>query len=363
MKIARGSLLSRLNEASIGLSSKEVLEQSNSFVFKDGRLTTFNDDIMVRVASPLDFDVVVNASDLMGILAKIPDDEITIVLKDGELRIKSPSKTRAAGIGCSTEVALPLDAVPTPGKWFRLAEGINGIMQQAARTCGNDEARYLTTCVHATPKRIEACDDERMFRVDLETGFPDEVLIPAASVHELERIEISRVAIGKGWVHFKTTAGAEISIRCSHEKYHPNVDDILKMNNPVKLVLPAELGDTIERAEVFHTAAFADKIGVRISNNELTITSRKENGWYKERQAVAYKGRELAFEIQPQFLVEVLARTRDVLVDDRKMKIANDKVQFIVSLLMKPPQEEGDEDETPVTGKAAMKKIMKGEKV
>lgn len=350
MKISRGELLSRLHEAAIGLSSKEVLEQSNCFVFKGETLTTFNDNIMVRVANPLGFDVVVNAANLMGILSKMPDEEIDIRLGEGELRVKSPNKARAAGIACVTDVALPLDAVPAPEKWFRLQEGVNGLLQQAARTCGTDEQKYLTTVVHVTPDRIEACDDSRLFRVDVATGFPQEILLPAASVHELESMEITRVSVSPGWAHFKTASGARISVRCSHEKYHDGLDAVLEMDKPVKLVLPSDLKDLVERASVFHSAQYNDKMNVEIADGELVLRSRKDGGWYRERNAIPYTGRPLVFEIQPQFLVSILERTRDVKVDNRKMKIVSDKVQFVVSLSMKA-EDKSDDDapEKPAT--------------
>lgn len=332
MNIGRGLLLSKLNEAAIGLSSKEILEQSNCFIFKDGRLTTFNDDIMVRMASPLDFDMVVNATDLLAILAKIPDDEIEITRTDNEVRINGQRRT--AGLAVASEVHLPLDAVPSPVKWSRLGEGVAGLLQQATRTCGKDETQYLATCVHVTPELIEACDNQRLFRVNCTTGFPDRVLIPAASMDMLEGLEVMKVSIGKGWVFFKTLGGAEVALRCSHEDYQKGIDQLLELKEPETMTLPANLKEMVERAEIFNTAAYDARVSIHINKGELTISSRKDGGWYKERKKIRYEGRELEFEINPKFLVEILSRTRDIEVDDRRIKIISGNIQFVVALLM-----------------------------
>lgn len=348
MKISRGELLAKLNEASIGLGQgvNKTVAQSDCFIFttidENPTLITFNDEIMVRCPSPLDFDVIVQATELLAILARIPDDEITVSLINGEFRIKGKTKSRVAGLVTQAELAMPLDQIAAPGKWHRLGEGAARLMQQAAYVCGDDEAQYLATCVHVTPDRVEACDNKRMFRADMATGFPGEILLPASSLHELEGLEILKVSIGEGWCHFKTSGGGVISLRCSHEPYHAGLDAVLEMTDPVKLVLPAELKDIVQRAEVFQDAKFNTRIGIRLSDGLLTITSRKESGWYREKKGIEYAGRDIFFEIQPQFLCEMLERTRDVLVDDRKMKAESSGVQFVVTLSVK--EEEPEEE-------------------
>lgn len=347
MNISRGELLSKLNEASIGLGqgAKKTVAQSDCFIFTTideiPTLITFNDEIMVRVPSPLDFDVIVGATELLAILARIPDDEIMVSLVNGEFRIKGKTKTRVAGLVTQAELAMPLDVIAAPGKWHRLGEGVARLMQQAAYVCGDDEAMHLATHVHVTPDRIEACDNKRMFRADIATGFPGEILLPATSLHELEGMEILKVSMGEGWCHFKTSGGAVISLRCSHEPYI-DLDIALEVNNPSKLVLPAELKDIVQRAEVFQDSKFNTRIGIRLTEDQLTITSRKESGWYREKKGIEYSGRDIFFEIQPQFLVEMLERTRDVLVDDRKMKAESSGIQFVVVLSVK--EEEPEEE-------------------
>lgn len=353
MNIARGPLLAKLNEAALGVSQKETVEQSSCFIFSsDGELITYNDEIMVRVKNPLaeicvptdgcegPIDLVVNATDLLQILAKIPDDEVKITAGDGELQVKG--KRRTAGIACQYEVVLPIGQVPRPEKWSRLGEGVTGLLQQAARTCGDNEHQFLTTCVHVTPTRIEACDNHRLFRVDCQTGFPSEILVPAKSVAELEGVEIIKVGIDDvaAWCHFKTASGAIISCRASKEEYHKGLDAILEIVNGERVVLPANLKEIVERAEVFRTGEYDSKVGVRIANGELTITARKDGGWYKERKSIDYTGRMLDFDIDPAFLIEVLGRTREVMVDDRKMKIVNDRIQFVAGLRAKEDKKE-----------------------
>lgn len=332
MKVKRETLLDALQFAQLGLSTRgETLEQSNAFVFQDGCLITFNDEMLTRQPSPLgDLKAAVLAAEFQSLVAKLPDEELEVELK-GEEVVLTGAK-RSAGIAAFSKVLLPFDAVPQPEKWFKLGDKAFEMLQQAARTCDQAATMELTGLVHATPKLVEACDNFRLFRADTETGFPAEVLIPAGSLIKLQPWVITAVSVGEGWVHFRTdTKKLTVSVRCSHEKYHESMDALLQLGKDAQEVsLPANLGEIVERANVMQGEN--PKAEVKIEGDQLTLTSRKDTGWYTETKKVKYSGKPLSFEVHPQFLVEVLARTRKVMVDRKRMKLEADGIQFVVSL-------------------------------
>ena len=54
VKVNRETLLAALKFASLGVSLRgETLEQSNTFVFTEKELITFNDEVMTRSPTPL----------------------------------------------------------------------------------------------------------------------------------------------------------------------------------------------------------------------------------------------------------------------------------------------------------------------
>lgn len=333
MNIARGLLLAKLNECAAGLDNKPELEQSNCFVFKGGRVYTFNGEILVSAESPIPFDAAVNAQEFLGVISKLPDEEIDVSLRGNELRVKGAR--RSAGIAAGLEIALPIDVVPAPDKWKKVGEGLAGALQQAAKVAGKDETQYLATCVNVAPDKVEACDTVRMIRVDMPTGLTGRLLVPAATLERIAGIELVKVAVGDGWLHFKTGAGSSVSVRADPQEYHDGLDTLLELEGPEDVVLPANLREILERAEVFLAAGDEALVNVKIAENELTLTSRKEGGWYREKKRVRYAGRPLHFDINPKFLVDVLKHTRDVKVDDRRMAIAYDRTRFVVALTAK----------------------------
>lgn len=333
MKVKREELLQSLQFARLGLSNRgETLEQSNSYVFKDGKLVTFNDEILSRCTSPLgDLQAAVLAEEFLTLVEKLPDEELEVELKGKEMVLVGTR--RSAGITAFIEIQLPFDAVPAPEKWYKLGEKTFGMLQQAARICSRDATMELTTVVHATPKLVESCDNFRLFRATIETGFPEEVLIPAESLLELEPWKVVSVSVGKGWVHFRTEDKTHVvSIRCSHEKYHGNLDVLLTLGKDAETVsLPGNLVEIVERSSVMLDAE-NPAVQLKMEAGKLTLISRKDTGWYKETKKVKYEGKPLDFEVNAKFLVEVFGRSKDVQVDSKRLKLVTDEIEFVSAL-------------------------------
>jgi len=325
----RLDLLKKLNAVSAGLSKKELLEQSNSFVFSGKQLITFNGEIMCRTKNPFNFDCVVRAEELVKILTRMNDEEIKVTLDDNEIVIKGRGK--AAGLSCEAEVLLPFSNVPRPKEWFEVGKGVAKILQQAAMTCGVDESMPQTTCVHIEKNKIEACDNFRMYRCKIKTGFPVEMLIPAMSLKAVKGHKMKAVSSTKEWLHFKSGDGCIFSLRCYADKYHNQLETLLKVKG-AKIQLPAELRETLERAEVMVDVGYEAEVTLQIEDNVLIINSRKDGGWYKEKKKLKYKGTPLSFKVNPAFLVEILEKTRTVIVGKGRMKIETDNVEFMVCL-------------------------------
>lgn len=310
-----------------------VLEQSDCFVFTGGQLITFNDEIMTRAPSPLDFDVVVPAADFLKVLGKLPDKEVDVRKVKGELIVKG--KRRSSGITIQAKVRLPYKEVPSPKTWNRIQEGVTGMLKQAARTCGKDLSAPLTTVVHVDKNVIEACDNFRVFRATMQTGFPEKVLIPAFSMTALETIPLYKVATksknGKeGWAHFRTSDKTMISVRLIMDDYL-DISSVLKMSKSDVVKLPSNLVEMTDRACTMSEGA-DHLVSIDIKDKMLKIVSIKESGWYKEQKRVTYSGPHIRFQINPKFLVEVLQRNNQVRVGSDKMKIQADGVVFVVCL-------------------------------
>lgn len=328
MKIDREELLKTLTISAAGVTDREVLEQSNCFIFTEEELITFNGEVMTRVDNPLEITGAVPAADLINLLTKLPDPEITVEDSETELVIKG--QRRSAGIVKHAEILLPYDDVPPPKGLRSVPENLMGVLQQATKVCGKEEVQPMTTVVHVTPEKVEACDNFRMFRYELQTGFKRAALIPALGLKPLANITVNKAAYRGGWAHFKTASGHVISIRCDSGDY-PNLDPLLAMENPRKVTLPANLADILSRAEVMHE--HHDKVvNISITENKIVLKASKDTGWFREWKKIKYTGEPLRFDVNPQFLQQMLEKTRKVEICENRMKLETGEASFVVSL-------------------------------
>lgn len=331
MKVNRKELKEILETAKIGLTSRETIKQSNMFVFKDGELITFNEEIMTRQKSPLDFSGVVYAEDFIKLMGKFPEEEVEIFDKKEEIIIKG--KRKSAGVTCQTEVQLLYQDVPTPEKWRKFPKGIFDMMLQASRICSTDPAKPTAMYVHVTPEYIEATDGFRLFRATLETGFKNPILISALSIAAVAPFKPMKYSVGKGWVHFKTDDGAKISAICSHEDFL-DCSAILEIEEFDEVSLPGNLSEILDRAEIMKDPDMDANVQLTFEDGKMTIKAQKDTGWYKEKKKVKYSGDKLEFKAHPGLLKELFSRTRNVKVGEGKLKIEHENIEFVVALVV-----------------------------
>ena len=68
----KSDILQALTIVKPGLSSKDVIEQANSFAFIDGRIITYNDELSISHPIPgLAIEGAIKADVLYGLLSKI----------------------------------------------------------------------------------------------------------------------------------------------------------------------------------------------------------------------------------------------------------------------------------------------------
>src|SRR5690606_21996712 len=105
-------------------------------------------------------------------------------------------------------------------------------------------------CVHIQPDYIEACDRFQIARYNLKSGLENEILIRADSLMKIVSFDMTEVSESQTWVHFRNPSGLTISIR----KYlgdYTNLDQFLVSEGTEKVVLPGDIRDAVEKAEVF----------------------------------------------------------------------------------------------------------------
>lgn len=330
MLVNREKFLHALESVSPGLAARELIEQSGCFVFRAGRVATFNDEVACSMASPLgQLEGAVVAKPLLELLSKLAEDELDVTPVEGKLQVKG--KGRRAEIVLEAEVKLPIEAVEEPSDWITLLpeflEGL-GIVQTVAAS-GKD-SNFVLTCVHLHPDHLEACDNFQAVRYPVQTGVKESCLIRQASAKHVPPLGMTEMSVGAAWIHFRNAAGLQLSCRRWQEQYE-DLNPIFDCEGS-PMTLPGGLNEAVDKAKIFSSDNVeSDQVLVKIKDDRLLIRGEGVSGKYEEQRKVNFKG-EVSFMIAPKLLVEITQRTQDCTLGQGRLKVETGKFTYVSCL-------------------------------
>jgi len=330
MKINRKQLLAELNSVKLGLAKNEVIEQSGSFLFSDGFVHTFNDEIFAMIETSLkDIHGAISSEALLKILNKAKEKELDVFVKNNELHIKG--KRFVTGIPINKEIKLPVDSIELPEEYLTVQENFSALAKLTCLTAGKSMDEPLLTCVHLNDDVLESCDNDRITICSLDAGTEMEGLIPAASLLQITNEEIEEIAINESWMFFKTTENVIFACRLFNEEY-VDLSQYIPKKEGKQIEFPSEFTTVLERADVFSENKLTSEKMATINiekTGKLTIETKNDNGWYKERAKINLK-EPLRFHINIDFLKDVLQlSTSIVIVDDFLLFLDENSIHLI----------------------------------
>ena len=345
MEISREVLISDLEQVKEGLSSREYIEQSSCFAFKDGMVMTFNDEIACRKPTQLGITGAVQAGPLLSILQKISDDTLQVIEKEGEVEFRGRGKR--FGVVKESNIFLPIDRVETPGEsdWRDLPrEFIEGITQ-VIHCVGRDESHFILTCVHITPEYVEACDNLQLMRYSCKSKIEEEFLVRGDSISPITNLGMTAIALTNDWVHFRNEEGLIYSIRKYKEKY-PSLDSVIEMGGSW-ITFPPGLKEVCERAAIVAREKADDvTIRIRVKDKIIQVIGEGVSGWYKEIKKVGYyDGQPIEFLIHPYLMMYIAENYTQARITNDRMKIEGDGWVYVTVLGKDKGEEEEEEEE------------------
>ena len=318
--MTRTDIVNILTRVKPGLASKEIVEQSASFIFKDGRVITYNDEVTISHLIDLDITGAVPASEFFALLTKIKQEDIAISVKENEIKIKE--KRFESGLAFVSEIKILFDEIPKPTnkKWKKLPANFLSAIKFASFSASTDMTKPVLTCVYINEATVQTCDNFRAIRIDLEEEILGKsMLIPARSALELFKYPVIMFQVAKGWAHFKTTDNVLFSCRTFAGKY-PDTDAIFDVKGTV-IKFNKKTSDALERAEIFSepNPTDAKTVIMTLSENQITISSENEAvGWFKESFRIKYTGKAIQFGINSEFLKEILRHCNEAVIKKSK---------------------------------------------
>lgn len=345
--VNREHFLAALDFAKSGLAAREIIQQSTCFIFKDGLVQTYNEKTACRVPSPLgeEFTAAVPSAPLIGILGELPEEELQVSIKNNQMQLKG--KGRVAKVNIEANIYLGVDSIEQPGEWTTLADDFaeaTSIVQQCAVNKGSDA---VFSCLHIHPNWIEAIDLSRgcFCRFNLDTGFPEPMLVRRESVQNLGNMGASKFSITNGWVHFEGPRGAILSCR-----RYSDVVDFPDLSRNIEhtgeaLEFAKSLPDELKRAQIFASPDGEDNNFIKIDvyttlngkngdkKGEMRLEAKGPAGVYICRKGAGYAGENVTFYVPPLILLDVLKKEEAKFAVSSNFLIAKtEKYHYLASL-------------------------------
>lgn len=337
VRIKRDDLVQALDSVYAGVSSKGSLDQGDCFVFTDGKVKTFSEEVSCSAPSPLGkMEAVVKAKSLKDILAKMGDEELDVVEKNGELIFRAGRKK--VSVVRDTECRLPFDLVDTPGKWQPLHEDFSDAVNVVGKCCASTyEGDNNPVSVRIHPRWLEACDGYQVCRWELKTGVKTPFLVHHSALRAMVPLGMTEFSLSEGWIHFRNRHGQSISCHRLQEEDWSELDEFFDVKGK-EMSLPKSLIKAAERAEIFAAEIAEDiQILVTLSSGQVVVEGRGVSGRYEESPKIKYTGPKLSFLIRPQMLKDLVDKHSECLVSSTRLKVDAGRYQYVCCL--RPPEE------------------------
>lgn len=322
--INRKKLIKKLESVIPGLARRKAeIQQSTCFVFRQGQVFTFNQEILCYADCDIGIEGAVPADILYALLSRMKEDELEIGTKKDTLRVEG--RNRKAGIRFDTQITLPVNKVEEPGKWRSLPKGFADSVRLVKDCCSTSDLKFELTCVHITPNFIEASDNVQVARVEHEMKLKKDVLMLATAAAQLVEAGVDKFSETENWIHFKSPDGRVMCCRryLTLEKY-PNYTEVLGTDGTEKFKIPSGLAEAVEKASIFTAALDSETTGrelvnVDLDKGRLALKGTGTIGWYKEEQKIKYSGKSVQFAIHPATLRAIARSQQRAYLNDQKL--------------------------------------------
>lgn len=343
MQVNRNDFLQALLQIKPGISSKERVDQASSVVFSDGKMLSYNEQIMVMTPFDAGFEGAVRAEELFGILNKLSAEKIDIAVEDGQVIIKAGRSK--SGIRFEEAVRLPVTEVLAFYEGLDLHSIPESLLPafQKAKFCASSNMNNLKlTGVHFKDGKIIATDNYRIIKITVPgKGLKKvpEFLLPASCIDFLAQYSFSEFGVSDSWAFFSGEDGLLFCVRLlSLDEPYPETEHLFNVDGP-EIILPAELTTAIDKTSVFtKTIPHENDRMVSITMKPGRVVVRGEGvfGWYEENvKATEYTGEQVKFSANPDFLKDIVPKVQHAKLGEATLLFEGEDFSYVFALCVK----------------------------
>ena len=342
-RVRREDFLHVLESVQPGLTPKDTVDQSSSFVFDQGLLVSYNDEVRFMIKSPLGREIqgAVRAKHFSEVLSRLPEDDIYFDCEKGKIRWRT-ERGRKGHFDIEAEIYSKYASVDSVDSWRRLPKDFCeavATVQECARSTG----QFAHTVVHVTPDFIEASDDFELCRWSLNTGFTKEVLLRKECVRHVTSLAMIEFAETRNWVHFRNADGLMLSCRRYEDPYF-DYSPYLKPSG-LEATLPKGFVEEADIGKVCASDGAKDPL-VRIDmapGKTRLVAAGAASGYESPWRKTTYEGEPFSFFISPGMIASIAEKFNECVLGKQVLHVVTEKWTF-AARLSSPAEKDGKSD-------------------
>lgn len=328
--ITREKLLATLESVMAGVMKRETVEQSSCFIFNNGYVSTYSDEVACFADCPLKLTAAIPADPFIALLRKMTDTDLKFEVTESQLIVKG-SRGKAQ-LTFEAEIKSPVATITPPEEWTDLAAKFIPGLSAVMACVSTDETKFALTCVHITNDHVEATDRFQLTRYRVKSAFGQEFLIRGAAVKAVVQQDMAQFAESDEWVWFRNPLGLIIATRRYLEPY-PEIEAAFEMEAAKPATLPETIGEISERCAIFSAIGTTqNKLRIKLKPGRIYITGEGAAGSYKEHRDIEYDGEVIEFLMAPELLPKVIKNGNIADVSNTKLRIQNGRHTYITAL-------------------------------
>ena len=307
----------------LAMGQRDTREGASYFVFKAGKVITFNDEVYCSMPLDLGFEGAVKGEQLLNIVGRMKDETLKIKV-EGDM-VKISCGRRRAGFQLDGDVGSALEELEPVTEWIEcdtLAPASIGDCCGCA--VGKSSDKFYKTCVHLSPHYIEATDCQQFMRVWMKTPVKESTLVKAYTVRNVEGLDIAEWGCNNDWIGFKTSDDLEYYARIYRDEYPTQAMDSLAQapEEGDAFTPPQGFVGAVDSAKIFSNELDDPKVKVIIKEDgKMMIEGMGRTGFFQEVLDCAYQGSRMEFFSSPKVLKQFAEAYTDGKISERALTV------------------------------------------
>ena len=329
MKIERLVLKKALEHVKPGLVNDNIIDQTDSFIFKNNFVYTYNEDCFFRHPIELDFEGSIKAEEFYKYISTIKQEKIEIEIKDNQFLVKT-RKSKASFL-LQHDIQLPINTIQEVREWCDVGAEFADQLKLATDCCSHDLSNGLLNCVHLTPKYIEAGDIYQFVKQSTELELKENILLPVDSVKEIIKIKPTAFSIVDSYIYF---TDGDLICGCKRvEENYPNTDKAYKCDESIEGILPDNIDELIEKAEIFakRDTSMDEDVNVCFENSFFWIRATSQNGskFEEKTRLVDDIEKDISFSISVSLLRNLSKKTNHFSIGSNRVLFETESMTYV----------------------------------